>query len=152
VNYLIFRVSNGEKSLPHFVIALIVLLTIPDSIGEEWVRAVTYKEDKIESFVDTDSITDDGNLRYFDMYHQLKGSKSYKDFEIERLYSKSYVNCDARTIGYVEVTYEWVNRMEKIAMNIPGSSEVASSMPVKPNSVDEAILDFVCNYKKDNSN
>ncbi|HEX9667278.1 MAG TPA: surface-adhesin E family protein [Thermodesulfobacteriota bacterium] len=120
--------------------------------AEDWIFVTSTGNGKYGSYVDMDSISEKGNLRYFDMYHHLKGSKSYKDFPIERLYSKSYVNCDARTIGYIEVTYEWVNRMEKITMNIPGSSEVASSMPVKPNSVDEAILDFVCNYKKEDSN
>ena len=120
--------------------------------AEDWIFVTSTGNGKYGSYVDMDSISEKGNLRYFDMYHHLKGSKSYKDFPIERLYSKSYVNCDARTIGYIEVTYEWVNRMEKITMNIPGSSEVASSMPVKPNSVDEAILDFVCKYKKEDSN
>lgn len=109
---------------------LIALLTVPCAIGEVWVHVVTSKKNKIESFVDTDSISDKGGLTYFDMYHHLKGSPSYKDFPIERLYSKSYVNCDGRTIGNIEVTYEWVNRMRKITMNMPGSSEVASSMAV----------------------
>lgn len=120
--------------------------------AENWVFVTSTGNGKYGSYVDTDSISEKGDLRYFDMYHHLKGSKSYNDFEIERLYSKSYVNCDATTIGYIEVTYEWVGRMEKITMNIPASSQVASSMDVRPNSVDEAILDFVCNYKKGESN
>jgi hypothetical protein len=120
--------------------------------AENWVFVTSTGNGKYGSYVDTDSISEKGNLRYFDMYHHLKGSKSYKDFKIERLYAKSYVNCDARTIGYMQVTYEWVGKMRKITMNIPASSQVASSMPVRPDSVDEAILDFVCNYKKGKSN
>lgn len=120
--------------------------------AQNWIFVTSTGNGKYGSYVDTDSILDKGGLTYFDMYHHVKGSKSYKDFPIERLYSKSCVNCDARTIGYVQVTYEWVGKLEKIKMNIPSSSQVASSMPVRPDSVDEAILDFVCKYKKGNSN
>jgi hypothetical protein len=148
--------EEGRKMRKGLIIFIVSILSVSifssGAWAEDWIFVTSTGNGKYGSYVDTDSISGEQNLKYFDMYHHLKGSKSYKDFEIERLYSKSYVNCDARTIGYIEVTYEWVNRMEKITMNIPGSSEVASSMPVKPNSVDEAILDFVCNYKKDNSN
>ena len=140
-----------RKGLNIFIVSMLsVFIFSSGARAENWIFVTSTGNGQYGSYVDTDSITDMGGLRYFEMYHHLKGSKSYKDFPIERLYSKSYVNCDARTIGYIEVAYEWVGHMEKVTMNIPASSQVASSMSVKPNSVDEAILDFVCNYKKDN--
>jgi hypothetical protein len=145
--------SKMSKGLNIFIVSLLsVSIFSSGAWAENWIFVTSTGNGEYGSYVDTDSISEMGGLKYFEMYHYLKGSKSYKDFPIERLYAKSYVNCDARTIGYIEVTYEWVNRMEKVTMNIPGSSQVASSMPVRPNSVDEAILDFVCNYKKGESN
>ena len=142
-----------RKRLIVFTVSIFVVSVFsPGAWAESWIFVTSTGNGEYGSYVDTDTISDKGSLKYFDMYHHLKGSKSYNDFPIERLYSKSYVNCDGRTIGYIEVTYEWVNRMRKITMNIPASSQVASSMPVKPNSVDEAILDFVCSYNKGDSN
>lgn len=138
-----------RKKLIVFTVSIFVVSVFSTGAwAENWIFVTSTGNGEYGSYVDMDSISDKGSLRYFEMYHHLKGSKSYKDFPIERLYSKSYVNCDARTIGYIGVTYEWVGHMDKITMNIPASSQVASSMPVRPNSVDEAILDFVCNYKK----
>ena len=141
MTYLIFRVTNGKKSLPHFVIALIVLLTIPDSIGEEWVRAVTYKKDKIESFVDADSITDDGNLKKFKTYHNFRGYKKFRVIPIEKLICKTVVNCDDKTIGYEEEQLEL--RDGRIAVK-------ELKLEVKPvsNCVDEGISIFVCGYEE----
>jgi hypothetical protein len=147
--------KEGRKMRKRLIIFTVSIFAVSvfstGAWAEDWIFVTSTGNGEYGSYVDRDSMSERGNLMYFDMYHHLKGSKSYKDFPIERLYSRSYVNCDARTIGYIELKYEWVNRMEKVTMNIPGSSQVASSMPVKPNSVDEAILDFVCNYNKANS-
>ncbi|MGB7290690.1 MAG: hypothetical protein WBD99_00765 [Thermodesulfobacteriota bacterium] len=56
----------GNKAFLSCVVVLIVLLTVPCATGEEWVHVVTSKKDRIESFVDPDSISELGNLRNFD--------------------------------------------------------------------------------------
>jgi hypothetical protein len=88
------------------VVVLIVLLAVPCAIGEEWVHVVTSKKNKIESFADTDSITDDGNLRRFKMYHNFRGYKKFRGIPIEKLICKTVVNCDDKTIGYEEEQLE----------------------------------------------
>ena len=138
------------KKLYITIVSLFIFSFIPSSVwAQNWIFVTSTGNGKYGSYVDIDSISVRGGLKYFDLYHHLKGDKSFKDAPIERLYGNSYVNCHAKTIGYIEVGYEWVGSMEKDKVIVPGSSKVASSMPVRPRSVDEAILEFVCSYTKE---
>lgn len=131
-----------NKACFSFVIVLIVLLTVADSIGEEWVHVVTSKKNKIESFVDVDSITDDEKFKRFNMYHNFRGYKKFRGIPIEKLIGKTVVNCEDKTIGYEEEQLEL--RDGRLAVK-----ELKLELkPVRLNTVDEGILIFVCGYEK----
>jgi hypothetical protein len=82
------------------------LLIVADSIAEERVQVVTFKKDKIESFVDVDSIIDDGKLKRFGTYHNFRGYKKFRGIPIEKLIGKTVANCENKTIGYEEEQLE----------------------------------------------
>lgn len=130
-------------------LVLSISFVIVDYSGaQNWMFVTSTGNGEIGSYVDVDSIEGIPELKRFMMYHYFKGTKTVDSRPIERLFAKSYVNCTARTIGYLEVEYEWSVGLDKEKVTIPASSEVSTSKPVRPNSVDEAILDFVCNYQK----
>lgn len=135
-----------------FISIFILLVVVTSSYAEDWIFVTSTGSGEIGSYVDMESIDlyykGPSNVKRFNMYHYFKGKKSFRDHPIERLYAASYVECEARTIGYDNVTYEWSFDGRKETHMIPPDSEVKMSKPVKPESVDEAILDFVCNYKK----
>ena len=127
---------------------LILFVIVEDSRAQNWIFVTSTANGQIGSYVDVDSIGGIPELKKFTMYHYFKGTKTVDSRPIERLFAKSYVNCSTRTIGYLEVEYEWSVGLDKEKVIIPARSEVSTSKPVRPNSVDEAILGFVCNYQK----
>ncbi|MGH7901174.1 MAG: surface-adhesin E family protein [Thermodesulfobacteriota bacterium] len=127
---------------------LIVFVIVEYSRAQNWIFVTSTGNGQIGSYVDVDSIEGTSEMKKFNMYHYFKGTKTVDSRPIERLFAKSYVNCNTRTIGYLEVEYEWSVGLDKEKVIIPARSEVSTSKPVRPNSVDEAILDFACNYQK----
>ncbi|HWP91184.1 MAG TPA: surface-adhesin E family protein [Thermodesulfobacteriota bacterium] len=110
--------------------------------AENWVNVATAKDDSVKAYVDEDSITVEGNKRKFWMYHDFKGAQSADGKPIEKAYGHSVVNCEAKTIGYMETIIEWADGSKK------KSREKLQEEPVKPGSIDAAILNYVCQYKK----
>jgi hypothetical protein len=102
---------------------------------------VTAEKNRIESFVDADSMTDDRNLTRFKMYHNFRGYKKFSVIPIEKLICKNVVNCDDKTIVYEEEQLEL--RDGRIAVK-------ELKLEVKPvsNCVDEGISIFVCGYEE----
>ena len=110
--------------------------------AENWVNVATAKDDSVKAYVDEDSITAEGNKRKFWMYHDFKGAQSADGKPIEKAYGHSVVNCEAKTIGYIETIIEWADGSKK------KNKERLREEPVKPGSVDAAILNYVCEYKE----
>jgi hypothetical protein len=110
--------------------------------AENWVNVAKAKDNSVIAYVDEDSITVDGNKRKFWMYHDFKGAQSIDEKPIEKAYGHSVVDCGAKTIGYMETIIEWPDGSKK------KSKEKLQEEPVKPGSVDAAILNYVCEYKK----
>jgi hypothetical protein len=107
------------------------------------VHIATAEDNKVEAYVDVDSITKDGNRRKFWMYHDFKGVQSLGENPIEKAFGYDIVGCEDKTIQYVELIIERTDGSRTKSKLKP---EVE---PVRPNSVDEGILEFVCNYKKE---
>ncbi len=110
--------------------------------AENWVKVAKAKDNSVIAYVDEDSITVDGNKRKFWMYHDFKGAQSADGKPIEKAYGHSVVDCEAKSIGYMETIIEWTDGSKK------KNKEKLQEEPVKPGSVDAAILNYVCEYKK----
>jgi hypothetical protein len=110
--------------------------------AENWVNVATAKDNKVKAYVDEDSITEDGDKRKFWMYHDFKGAQSADGKPIEKAYGYNIVDCEAKTIGYMETVIEWPDGSKD------KKKEKLKEEPVKPGSVDAAILNFVCEHKK----
>ncbi len=110
--------------------------------AENWVNVAKAKDNSVIAYVDEDSITVDGNKRKFWMYHDFKGAQSIDGKPIDKAYGHSIVDCEAKTIGYMETIIEWSDGSKK------RNKEKLQEEPVKPGSVDAAILNYVCQYKK----
>jgi len=137
----------GKKILINLSSVFVFLIISSAALAQNWAYVTSTGNGEFGSYVDVDSIKGDVNLKRFTMYHHFKGKKSYNDVPIARLLAQSVVNCKVRTIGYTEVTYDWADGRRRETVPIPASADVASSKPVLPNSVDEAILEFVCNHE-----
>ncbi|MDA2919781.1 hypothetical protein MYX76_09870 [Desulfobacterota bacterium AH_259_B03_O07] len=137
----------GKKLLITFSSIFVFLIISSAASAQNWAFVSSTGNGEFGSYVDVDTIKGDVNLKRFTMYHHFKGKKSYNDLPIARLLAQSVVNCKVRTIGYTEVTYAWADGRRRETVPIPASADVASSKPVLPDSVDEAILEFVCNHE-----
>ncbi len=124
------------------VLAILCFACINSSNSETWVHAVTASEGKEKSFVDVDAITIDGDKRTFQIFHEFKGGKSVDGKPVEKVYWELSVNCKERTILYGnEHTIELQDGSKEVK-----SMEFAEEK-VRPNSVDEGLLKFACNFK-----
>lgn len=135
-----------KKLLITFSSIFVFFIISSATLAQNWAFVTSTGNGEFGSYVDVDTITGDVNLKKFTMYHHFKGKKYYNDVPIARLISQSVVNCKVRAIGYTEVTYDWADGRPRETVTIPGDAEAASLKPVLPNSVDEAIVEFVCSY------
>ncbi len=132
-----------EKQIYIVIVSLLVLFTmISIARAENWVNAATADKNKVETFVDVDSIREEGNKKKFWMYHDMKGKvKSQNGEPIEKAYGHAVVDCEAKTIGYLESIIQWPNGTKD------KSREKLDEEPVKPDSVNAGVLKFVCEKK-----
>jgi hypothetical protein len=80
------------------------------------------------------------------MYHNFSGYKQFRWIPIEKLIGKTLVNCDDKIVGYEEEQLQLGDGRTAL-------KELKRELkPVRPDSVDEAILDFVCDHIKGNPN
>lgn len=114
-----------------------------DLMAENWVHVATASSNKIKSYVDVDSILDEDGNKKFTMYHHFNGSKKFRGTPIEKLIGFTVVNCEDKTIGYKE------EQLKLIDGRLAVKELKLKLKPVRPSSVDEAILEFVCNYKNE---
>jgi len=122
---------------------LIIFFTmVSGASAENWVNVAKAKDNSVIAYVDEDSINVEGNKRKFWMYHDFKGVQSVDGKPIEKAYGHSIVDCEAKTIGYIETIIEWADGSKK------KNREKLQEEPVKAGSVDAAILNYVCQYEK----
>ncbi len=122
----------------------IVLFMMVSSVrAANWLYVATDEENKVKTYVDVDSMTKDGNKRRFWMYHDFKGVQSKEENPIEKAFGYDVVDCQNKTIGYEELIIERADGSRK------NSKLNFEEEKVRPNSVDEGILEFICNYKKE---
>ena len=131
-----------RKNLVLCACLVIFFMMVSGAKAENWVNVAKAKDNSVIAYVDEDSITVDGNKRKFWMYHDFKGVQSADGKPIEKAYGHSVVNCEAKTIGYMETIIEWADGKKK------KNKEKLQEEPVKPGSVDAAILNYVCQYEK----
>ncbi len=55
------------------IMTAVFFVSFSTADAENWVRVATADENKVEAYVDVDSITKDGNKKRFWMYHDMKG-------------------------------------------------------------------------------
>lgn len=120
------------------LIAVFLINLVHNVSAENWYKVAVAEDNKVETFVDVDTIKYEGNVGEFWMYHDFKGTNSYDGKPIEKASSLSVVNCQSRTIGYTEVILEFSDGNKK------KSKMKLEEKPVLSGSVDEAVLVFVC--------
>ena len=133
----------GKKIFMAWISVTVFFMIFSSARAKDWVHAATAEKNKVKAYVDVDSITEDGNKRRFWMYHDFKGVQSIDGNSIEKAFGYDVVDCKDKTIEYVELIIERADGSKTKSKLKP---EVE---PVRPNSVDEGILEFVCNYKKE---
>jgi hypothetical protein len=132
-----------KKAYIAWISVIILLIMVSSARATSWVNAATAEENKVKAYVDVDSITKDGNQRRFWMYQDFRGVQSLDENPIEKTFGYDVVNCKDKTIQYLELIIERADGSRTRSKLKP---EVE---PVRPDSVDEGILEFVCNYNKD---
>ncbi len=131
-----------KKAYIAWTSGIILLMMVSIARATNWVHVATADDNKVKAYVDVNSITEDGNKRRFWMYHDFKGVQSIDENPIEKAFGYDIVDCKDKTIRYEELIIERTDR------NREKSNLKPEAKPVLPNSVDEGILEFVCNYKK----
>ena len=133
----------GEKIFMAWISVIVFFMIFSNATATDWVHVATAEKNKVKAYVDVDSITEDGNERRFWMYHDFEGVQSIDGNSIEKAFGYDVVNCKDKTIQYVGLIIERADGSKTKSKLKP---EVE---PVRPSSVDEGILEFVCNYKKE---
>jgi hypothetical protein len=133
-----------KKACIALIPGIMLLMIVSSARAENWVHAATADDNKVKAYVDVDSITIDGDKRRFWMYHDFKGVQSFNENPIEKAFGYDIVDCKDKTIQYTEVIIERSDGRRMKSKLIKPEVET-----VRPNSVNEGILEFVCNYDKE---
>ena len=134
--------AMGKTMFMALIPVIVFFMIFSNARATDWVHVATAEKNKVKAYVDVDSITEDGNKRRFWMHHDFKRVQSLDENPIEKAFGHDVVDCKDKTIQYLELIIERADGSKTKSKLKP---EVGT---VRPNSVDEGILEFVCNYKK----
>lgn len=131
-----------KKTYIALMSGIMLLIMVSSARAENWLHTATADDNKVKAYVDVDSITKDGDKRRFWMYHDFKGVESFHENPIEKAFGYDVVDCKDKTIQYMEVIIERSDGSRMKSKLIKPEVE-----KVRPKSVNEGILEFVCDYK-----
>lgn len=123
-----------------FVILVFIILSASsiESFAADWKLVAYSDENNVNTFVDTESIINNGDIYNFWMFHDFKGNSEYEGKKIQKTTAYTVVNCDTRTINYKEIIVEWTDG--KTQKSNPSLKEE----PVKEGTVSEGVLNYIC--------
>ena len=122
------------------VLAFIMILTPASKIfATDWKLVAHSDENDVNTFVDNDSIVNNGDIYNFWMFHDFKGKSEYQGKKIQRTTAYTVVNCKTNKINYKEIILEWTDGETQ------KSTPTLEDETVKEGTVSEGVLNYICN-------
>ena len=121
------------------VLAFSIILTPAiKTIAADWKLVAHSDENDVNTFVDNDSLVNNGDVYNFWMFHDFRGKSEYQGKKIEKTTAYAVINCNTNKINYKEIIVEWTDG--KTQKSTPSLEDEV----IKEGTVSEGVLNFVC--------